>query len=134
MTKHTPGPWTTHYDEPQSFSGWSDAGGYRIDADGIEQLAYVWSRSNRLMGNGAPQSAGPEFGAKDAEANARLIAAAPDMLAELEQALSCLRQYRDYGEAMRSIGRGFQAIDTVGRTIDYVILGIESAIAKAKGE
>lgn len=72
---HTPGPWTIH-DDPghTSANGDVDHGGYRIDAHNTEQLAFVW-RSNHRWGDD-PQP----FGATEAEANARLIAAAPGLL------------------------------------------------------
>lgn len=75
---HTPGPWTIHDDPPHTIGGEYDAGGYRIDAHNIEQLAYVWRDTKRWGDNPTP------FGAKEAEANARLIRAAPDLLAALK--------------------------------------------------
>lgn len=84
--QHTPGPWLLHHEPTRDYADWTDHGGYRIDADGIEQLAFVWERSRRIPLNGH-QSDGPEFGTQQAEADARLIAEAPNLLAALEWAL-----------------------------------------------
>lgn len=59
--------------------------------------------------------------------------AAPELLAWLDDALHCLEQYREYGEAMREYGRGFQATGKLGHTIDGVIGGIKATIAQANG-
>ena len=69
-----------------------------------------------------------------AEANARLIAAAPDLEEWGEDALSCLKEYRQYGEEMRAIGRGFHPTGIKGHSIEAIISGLENAIRKAKGE
>lgn len=74
---HTPGPWSINEDKGYvSSTGEVDHGGFRIDAKDITQLAYVW-RSNSRWGTNEP------FGAAEAEANAHLIKAAPDLLAAL---------------------------------------------------
>jgi hypothetical protein len=74
MSKHTSAPWTIKEDPGHKFAnGETDYGGFRIDANDVEQLAYVW-RANVRFGSTEP------FGAAEAEANARLIAAAPDIL------------------------------------------------------
>ena len=56
----------------------------------------------------------------DHEANARLIAAAPDLLAALEAVTACLR--------------GFHAAEDFGPLDDEAIEAALSAIAKVKGE
>lgn len=115
MTKHTPGPWSVHRD-------------IGTPVGTLKIAPPMWPALN------VPTVAAAYGKEGEQQANACLIAAAPDMLAELKQALACLKQYREYGEAMRSHGRGFQATDKVGRTIDSVIAGAEAAIAKATGE
>lgn len=75
---HTKAPWTIHEDKGRSFAnGEVDHGGFRIDAPDVEQLAYVW-RSNVRFGSNEP------FGAHEAQANARLIAASPELLSALQ--------------------------------------------------
>jgi hypothetical protein len=86
-TKHTPGPWSLHYDPPHKYSTWDDAGGYRVDAEGVEQLAYVWNKTTRATVDGQD---GPEFGSNSGEADARLIAAAPTLLDALIEARDLL--------------------------------------------
>ncbi len=79
MSGFTKGPWTIHEDKGRDFgNGDIDYGGFRIDAPGIEQIAFVW-RSNRRFGSEEM------FGAGEAEANARLIAAAPELYEALEK-------------------------------------------------
>jgi len=68
MTKHTPGPWTMHP---------------RFD-DGAEVRAIApvaWCGVATTVGSSGSQS----IDAAEARANARLIAAAPDLLAALER-------------------------------------------------
>ena len=85
MSKHTSGPWTIKEDRGHTFKdGTVDYGGFRIDATDIEQLAYVW-RSNVRFGSSEP------FGAAEAEANAKLIAAAPELLALCNEMRDWLR-------------------------------------------
>lgn len=68
----------------------------------------------------------------EAQANARLIAAAPDMLKGLELAVGALKQYWEYGEAMREYGKGFQA--TYKGYSDYNLKCLESILERVKGE
>lgn len=92
MSKHTPGPWTIFTDLPEQIDeGFIDYGGYRIDADGVEQLAYVWERSARVNPSTGEQDELLPFGSGDAQANARLISAAPDMYEALEACKSAMR-------------------------------------------
>jgi hypothetical protein len=67
MTKHTPGPWTVIYAPDTGFTIWHDP---RLHGDKRRGAVII----------AADLRAGPET-----EANARLIAAAPDMLAALRE-------------------------------------------------
>lgn len=108
MTAHTQAPWTIHEDNGHVFGdGEVDYGGFRIDAQGVEQLAYVW-RSNVRFGSAEP------FGAQEAEANAKLIAAAPDLLAALRRSLNWLSSYPG-GGAMSCYDQARAAIDKATR-------------------
>lgn len=96
MTKHTPGPWTMHP---------------RFD-DGAEVRAIApvaWCSVASTVGSSGSQS----IDAAEARANARLIAAAPDLLRALE------RLERLSGSAMM--------------TDDPAREGARAAVAKAKG-
>jgi len=106
---HTPGPWQIIVEPAKDYDGWRDDGGYRIDADGVEQLAFIWSEGRRLPPNGGPQSTGPQFGARQAEANARLIAAAPDMLAALKSLVG------QSGEGVKFSDRMNAALDAIAK-------------------
>lgn len=91
--KHTPGPW--HTNKP------------------VESNGYVWV--NPIDGVcGEIATAWPITTNGEAEANARLIAAAPDLLNSAVMALECLRQ--------RGLDSG------------QVGASLEIAIAKATGE
>lgn len=127
MSKHTPGPWTIGAtDLPRTFSdGWIDSGGFRIDANGIEQLCYVWNASNRLPPDGSPQETGPRFGDDRSDANARLIAAAPDLLEALKLILPYAEDHCDSGPDGSTWKSGKQLT---------AIAAADAAIAKATGE
>lgn len=121
MSGHTPGPWIIQEDPPRTFSdGEVDAGGYRIDADHIEQLAYVWRDNKRWGDNPTP------FGAVEAEANSRLIAAAPELVEALQ---SLLRESVFLCQQLAA--RGLPGVK--GDTVDNVMEAARAAIAKATG-
>lgn len=67
-----------------------------------------------------------------AQTNAHLIAAAPEMYQMLEQAVGALKQYWEYGEAMREHGKGFQA--SYKGYSDYDLKVMEQVLKKARGE
>lgn len=91
--QHTPGPWTVTRSKMETDGAFD----YAISADGVLVLAEVFGRDAK---GGWPPS----------EANARLIAAAPDLLAMLKVAQLWL--------------------DVDGR---FDMQGINAAIAKAEG-
>ena len=98
MTKHTPGPWTMHP---------------RFD-DGAEVCAIApvaWCSVASTVGSSGDQS----IDAAEARANARLIAAAPDLLRALEAAICDHFDFED------------------GRLSGNTVATIRAAIAKAKG-
>ena len=57
-----------------------------------------------------------------------------DMIDELRSAKNIILQYVNYAARMTALGRGFNPTDDIGRSPLHVINGINSAIAKAKGE
>ena len=76
MTKHTPGPWLLAGDD-----GKSDATAYARTPVNQNPLYIA-----RVYGEGVLASSSP--GTEERKANARLIAAAPDLLAACKAALS----------------------------------------------
>lgn len=66
-------------DQPREYSSWLDNGGYRINAPGIEQVAYVWNPSHRAPSAGETQ--GTPFGTAHGEAYAAVMSAAVELLA-----------------------------------------------------
>ena len=99
MSKHTPGPWVAYRDA--YYETWSVEGGGDVVAD-------LWRLSEES------HTRHPHFEDDGVEANAQLIAAAPELLSACETALECLVDWdRDDGEAGDAL---------------------RAAIAKAKGE
>lgn len=126
MSAHTPGPWFIGKVDPPSRHGdWDDAGGYRIDADGVEQLCYAWNASHRIPLSGV-QSDGPPFGSDNGEANARLIAAAPELLGQHEADMT------DLELLAKAIHAGDPMPELVIRITD-MLNRKRSVIAKATG-
>lgn len=89
MANHTPGPWTTNEAEHDSlFQDIKIKGGYH-------SIAYVWF-------DDAPV---PDFNAEQ-RANAKLIVAAPDLLAACEIALQFCGEYPEvYDQVADAIAR-----------------------------
>lgn len=107
MTRHTPGPWAINAGEPtlvyrpgRSESEDEPAIAVTYDVESAER--FEWSRDT-----------------DECEANAHLIAAAPDLLDACRVALEVCRF---------DAGEGRKAYD-----LQFVRLAIESAIAKAEG-
>lgn len=106
--KHTPGPWRNLGVKNMMVDGRC----HRIVSDESYPAAFVpaWDRPNP----------GQECGKAEAEANARLIAAAPDLLAALDDIVN--------GENWRS-GRKFDP-----NSGDFDLSIQRAAIAKARGQ
>lgn len=107
--KHTPGPW--HYDWTQKVNGVIQSyavGPARRPLDEIDHIDTIVEVDNDT---------------NNAEANARLIAAAPELLEALEQSLDWTVDFIESGDA------GFWDVDK-----DENVIRMRSAIAKAKGE
>ena len=91
--QHTPGPWTVTRSKMETDGAFD----YAISADGVLVLAEVFGRDAK---GGWPPS----------EANARLIAAAPEMLAALRQMVvnskGDRKEYRDcHKKALAAIAK-----------------------------
>jgi hypothetical protein len=106
MSKHTPGPWTLEvYEQTEE---WED-----------ERCV--------IIGEGKGQD---EVFVRD-EANARLIAAAPDLYEALDRALAGLAEvYQEWG---RETGRKETAIKWLINDDPAVVAGL-AALRKARGE
>lgn len=105
--KHTPGPWRAHQCEGIECA-WS------VKSESRPQWHYIcWTRENR------------DFREESIEADARLIAAAPDLLAALEGMIESYDlAYENSPEIVQdSTLRGYFDIDAA-----------RAALAKAKGE
>lgn len=105
MSEHTPGPWVASKD--QDARGWH---GWRIDSDSRALMAWAaWPSEEERDGI-------------EAESTALLIAAAPDLLAALIDAVSCLEFAAPIIEAPEK--SAYRESITAAR----------AAIAKARGE
>ena len=102
---HTPGPWTVEQDNFGDGDGWQT-----VVQAGKELVAAVWPSTEDDNNHDIPG---------EGQANARLIAAAPDLLAAL-------------GLAETWLMRG--AHDPLLAAEAEVLRSIRAAIAKAKGE
>lgn len=104
-TKHTKGPWKAK----ESFL-----------QDGFVILRVEPNRTKRL----------DDSNGRFSEADAKLIAAAPTLLAACHDALAVVRRYESYSAAMREIGRGDS---TSNQDILHAGARIEAAILLAEG-
>lgn len=104
--KHINGPWKVQheFDYEPSF----------VVADGEQDIAEVCPFENGV-----------------GLANARLIAAAPDLLAALKIAQEHISQYRKYSDEMSKIGRGLSISSEYQP--EYADNIIKDAISKAEG-
>jgi hypothetical protein len=46
----------------------------------------------------------------------------------MDEALECLKEYHEYGESMRKIGRGFHPTGIFGRSIESIIKAMQKAV------
>lgn len=113
--KHTPGPWTAHFNE----AGASGATTCSIYDDAHEpDTGYIADVYRNHIGSFIPME---EF-----EANARLIAAAPDLLKELDVRVGDLFMLR------KAIEAGDPKAELLMR-VDDMLRETKAAIAKAEG-
>lgn len=106
--QHTPGPWQI---ETWNYSGSRTVPTIRTAKDAIAQLCNLWR----------PEDNPHEMGVAEQEANARLIAAAPDMLAALKAFLRA--------PSIGSSGPGSVSIEVQTFNLNEA----RAAIAKAEG-
>ena len=102
MGKHTPGPWTVEWE-------WADDGPFADDAPKL-----YWIEPVPI----------PETGQFELEADARLAAAAPDLLAACEALVDVLETHAlEPGDGIDDL-----------RQVALVLRGAYAAVAKAKGD
>ena len=106
MSKHTPGPWKAHFEEAYFVTG-PDRG-----------------RVAMMMNLKGPHGLGGRRSGEESAANARLIAAAPDLLEALQRAVAC-----GMVPSTSAFEGGAAAHSEQVRTAD----AIRAAIAKATG-
>ena len=104
MTKHTTGPWAWQEGTPTISCQWN--GRYHVIA-GVECKTLAWHEDANCAG-------------REAGANARLIAAAPDLLDVLKE--------------LAALDFGAPGMNDDERRIDFVARKARAAIAKATGE
>ncbi len=115
MNKHTPGPWNYHISD------------YGLDIFGEDRHVAGESWYPRVFSEGTPER-------EEKEANARLIAATPELLGELE---SVTQQLTDLLAAITDMDIQNRFIDdsvNMMREGRIALLSARAAIAKAKGE
>ena len=102
-TKHTPGPWM--------------ADGAQVTANGAQEINVAWANGYRVD-------------LATVHANARLIAAAPDLLESAKAVTSMLELFLDeISVREKAEGRDLQAAEGLAR-----LEALRAAIAKAEGE
>lgn len=113
MSKHTPGPWKAEQYESEGFCGWQ------------------FSACGSLL----PLNDATATDFDEAEANARLIAAAPRMLAALRKARDCILIDRT---ALADCSTGPDGIDEDAQAgvaeYDETLAVIAAAISQAEGQ
>ncbi len=118
--KHTPGPWVVSRESNE----WNSPTAPRREIDALKACEFGGEPTRyRLACVQYPPTQAGTMGAQEREANARLIAAAPDLLAALKEALSELAT--EYPIASRLAGNWPEMVPVFER--------INAAIAKAEG-
>ncbi len=127
MSGHTPGEWRTGREDMQSY-----------DANTGEPFTNVYvtdPRGGVHLGHSLPYTVARVFGDKDGEskANARLVAAAPELLTACEEAADDLSIVRDAIGAFSSdrLEHANNVIEESQERAKYVIGRLRAAIAKA---
>ncbi len=117
MTKHTPGPWSVSESHSDSHDV-LDADGFPVAETPAIAVLEGWSKRFPKLGHWAHggSSTKRERGEGEAMANARLIAAAPELLAVLESLTDHCAKH-----------------GSVPRSLDTVWSAAMSAIRKARG-
>lgn len=105
-TEHTKGPWDFYHDEKEKMISIAEQGFDRNDDSDDRSVCGIWGL------NGQARSDAENF------ANARLIAAAPDLIVALEVAAFRLSAILDEGP---------------DNTIELELKAIEAALKKARG-
>lgn len=115
-TKHTPGPWKISHGGLPGDSGFSVASN-NAQAENVKVTAECW-----------PCTIVSEEHRQELFANARLIAAAPELLNALRALLATAKVIQSANESLRQNG-----IHAAGFA-DSLVTDAEAAIAKAMGE
>ena len=127
MAKHTPGPWK--FDE-----SW---GAVMSEGDSSHLVTPPPNKAGRLicpMWTGCNLAEMSDEERETDHANARLIAAAPELLEALRMMAEGYAQYIEYAESMCAIGRGMShPVVGNGVTHDAALRLARAAIAKAEG-
>ena len=105
MSKHTPGPW---------FVNWAGSG---KNGQFVYDECYVYAPSSGVEDVAVAADIADPLTGKPSEANARLISAAPELLAELEKMVKAFLVY-----APKTDGAEYNCVNTA-----------RAAIAKAEG-
>lgn len=101
MSKHTPGPW--------KYSEWHD-GGFAVDQDTADKWSAVCDVRPNTLGS-------RPVDAEEAEANARLITASPELLAVCDEMIEHVAKY-----------------GALPRSADKLLGRAMAAVSKAKGK
>jgi hypothetical protein len=126
MSKSTPGPWRT-----------SDSGEWTANHDGFGSSCYQGIKDE--LGNVVALAVAHDpkhFSDPDTQANACLIAAAPDLLEALQEVVKLANQAHDHWDNDRDakVGKILLALSGHMPRYDKRIDAIHAAIAKATGE